>query len=197
MRHNLILIFISVLFIGCNDSKIGKRIISDTTPIYPTVSYLDIKLDSVNKIHENPYIMEFKNGNKKVVFCGVAHLTDDSDIENLMFKKIEEKFFDFKPDIAVNEGGDISKKVYISKQDALLKDGEIGLIKILSDSLKIKTIDGDPAAEFEFQELLKTYSKGEFLAYIVTERLIWGLKGQHILGRVEIEKSITDLLRTI
>jgi hypothetical protein len=106
-----------------------------------------------------------------------------------MYTKIEDKFFAFKPNITVNEGGDISKKIYTSKQDALLKDGEIGLAKILSDSLKIKTVDGDPTVEFEFKELLKTYSKGEFLAYIVTERLMWGLKGQHISDSMEIEKK--------
>lgn len=188
MRHLLILAFISLLLVSCNNSNLDNKVNNDTTHIYPTLSYLDIKLDSNGQLPSNPYILEFKNGNKTVVFCGVTHLTDDTDIENPMFKKIEQKFFSFKPDIAINEGGDISKKVYTSKKDALLKDGEIGLTKILSDSFKINTIDGDPTINYEFQELLKTYSKGEFLGYIVTERLMWGLKGQHILDSSEIAK---------
>ncbi|MDP1842733.1 MAG: hypothetical protein Q8K64_04875 [Sediminibacterium sp.] len=178
----------SVLFFSCNNSTFYKKANNDTTHIYPTISYLDIKLDSNRQLPSNPYILEFKKGKKKVVFCGVTHLTDDSDIENPMFKKIEQKFFAFKPNISINEGGDISKKMYTSKQDALLNDGEIGLTKILCDSLKIKTVDGDPTTVFEFQELLKTYSKGEFLAYIVTERLMWGLKWQLISDSIEIEK---------
>lgn len=188
MKHILILAFISILFAGCNNSALSKKVNNDTTHIYPTVSYLDIKLDSAGQLPSNPYILEFTNGNKTVVFCGVTHLTDDSDIENSMFKKIEEKFFAFTPDVAINEGGDISKKVYSSRQDALLKDGEIGLTKILCDSLKIKTVDGDPTVDLEFKELLKTCSKGELMAYIITERLMWGLKGQHITDSIEIEK---------
>jgi hypothetical protein len=188
MKHILILTFFSVLLLGCNNSTLDKKLNNDTTHIYPVVSYLHIKLDSVRQLPSNPYILEFTNGNKTVVFCGVTHLTDDSNIKNPMFTKIEQKFFAIKPDIAINEGGDISKKVYTSKQDALLRDGEIGLTKILCDSLKIKSIDGDPTVDLEFKELLKTYSKGELLAYIITERFMWGLKGQHIIDTIEIEK---------
>ncbi len=189
MRHILTLIFISVLLLGCNYFEGNKKIDNDKIHIYPTISYLDIKLDSAGRLPSNPYILEFKNGNKIVVFCGINHLTDDADIENPMFKKIEQKFFAFKPDISINEGGDISKKNYTSKRDALLKDAEIGLTKLLCDSLKIKTVDGDPVVDFEFQELLKIYSKGELLAYIVTERLMWALKGQRITDSIEIEKK--------
>lgn len=187
--------FVSVLLFRCNNSRPGKEEDNNAIKSYPTISYLDIKLDTNGQLPSNPYILEFSNGKKTVVFCGVTHLTDDSDIENPMFKKIEQKFFEFKPDIAINEGGDISKNIYTSKQVALLKDGEIGLTKILCDSMKIKTVDGDPTVDFEFQELLKTYSKGEFLAYIVTERLMWGLKGQHITDSIEIEKNYNRFIQ--
>ncbi len=189
MKHILISTFFFVLLFGCNNSKLDNKVNNSTTHIYPVVSYLNIKLDSAGNLPSNPYTLEFTNGNKTVVFCGVTHLTDDSDIKNPMFTKIEKKFFAFKPDIAINEGGDISKKVYASKQDALLRDGEIGLTKILCDSLKIKSFDGDPTVELECKELLKTYSKGELLAYIITERLMWGLKGRHITDSIEIEKK--------
>ncbi|GAB3025600.1 hypothetical protein GCM10027185_25970 [Spirosoma pulveris] len=112
-----------------------------------------------------------------------------------MFGTIEEKFFAFQPDIAINEGGDISKRSYTSKRDALLKDGEIGLTKILCDSMRITTVDGDPTVDVECQELLKTYSKGELLAYIVTERLMWGLKGQHIIDSIDIKKRYNAFIK--
>ncbi|MBN9383848.1 MAG: hypothetical protein J0H74_24035 [Chitinophagaceae bacterium] len=195
MKYILALTLFSILFSGCNTPNSGKGSNTDTLHIYPTVSYLDIKLDSNGQLPSNPYILEFVNGNKRIVFCGVNHLTDDTDTGNPMFKKIEDKFFAYKPDIAVNEGGDISKKTYASKKDALLKDGEIGLTKILSDSLKIATVNGDPSTQYEFSELLKTYSKGELLAYIVTERLMWGLKGQQITDSLQIEKKYESFIQ--
>lgn len=184
-----------ILLIGCHNTKSDKKITTDTVHIYPTVSYLEIKLDSNGQLPANPYTLEFENGKKKIVFCGVNHLTDDGDINNPMFKKIEENFFLFNPEIAINEGGDISNKKYESRKDALLKDGEIGLTKILCDSLRIKTVDGDPAVDLEFRELLKIFSTGEFLAYIVTERLMWGLKGQRILDTIEIEKRYDGFIQ--
>lgn len=149
-----------------------------------------MKLNENGHLPSNPYILEFKNEKKEIVFFGVEHLTNNNDIENKMFAEIENKFYAFKPNVCVNEGGDISQKKYLSKKDALQKDGEIGLTKIMSDSLKIKTIDGDPNVEFEFSEILKTYSKGEFLAYIITERLMWSLFGEKISQEKEIEKKI-------
>jgi len=110
-----------------------------------------------------------------------------------MFSEIEEKFYAFQPNICVNEGGDISQKNIFQKR-CYTKDGEIGLTKIMADSLKIKTINGDPNVEFEFNELLKTYSKGEFLAYIVTERLMWSLIGEKISQEKEIEKRYTEFI---
>lgn len=191
--HRLILI--SLFIVSCNNKKENNENTKHSEKLYSTVSYLDIKLDESGNLPENPYILEFENGKKKIVFCGVNHLTDNSDIKNPMFAKIEKKFFDIAPNISINEGGDISKKVYKSKQEALLKDGEIGLIKIISDSLEIKTVDGDMMAKSEFKELLKHYSKGEFLVYIVTERFMWSLKGEYITDPKEIDKRYSQFIQ--
>lgn len=193
MKHLFIWTLIFVLLTSCNLSNTDKKV--NSSYVYPTTSYLNIKLDSNKQLAANPYILEFTNGKKTIVFCGVSHLTDYADIENPMFEKIEQKFFNFKPTVAINEGGDVSNKIYNSKKEALLNDGEIGLTKILSDSLKIKTVNGDPTAAFEFKELLKTYSKGELLAYIVTERLMWALKGQHITNSFEIESQYNKFVQ--
>jgi hypothetical protein len=189
------LILISFLIVSCNHKKENNEPTKPTEKLYPTVSYLDIKLDESGNLPQNPYILAFENGKKKIVFCGVNHLTDDSDITNPMFAKIEKKFFEFAPSISVNEGGDVSDRIYKSKQEALLKDGEIGLLKILSDSLKIKTVDGDMKASLEFKALLKHYSKGEFLAYIVTERFMWALKGERITDPKEIDKRYSQFIQ--
>lgn len=189
------IILISIFIAGCNHKKENNKEITASEKPYPTVSYLDIKLDESGNLPENPYILTFENGKKKIVFCGVNHLTDAGDISNPMFAKIEKKFFEFAPSISVNEGGDVSDRIYKSKQEALLQDGEIGLLKILSDSLKIKTVDGDIKASLEFKALLKHYSKGEFLAYIVTERFMWTLKGERITDPKEIDKRYAQFIQ--
>lgn len=180
---------------GCAHKKETNKPTTESSRVYPTVSYLDIKLDKSGNLPQNPLILEFKNGKKEIVFCGVNHLSDNSNITHPMFAKIEQKFFDFAPSVSVNEGGDVSHKVYASKQEALLKDGEIGLLKIISDRLKIKTVDGDMPARSEFEALLKHYSKGAFLAYIVTERFMWGLKGEQIHDPAQIDQRYSAFIQ--
>lgn len=194
MKNIKHLIFLLFILVNCNPKgkvKTENKILKD----FNTISYLDLKLDKNGHLPSNPYILEFKNGKKEVVFCGVEHLTDYSDTENKMFSEIENKFYNFKPNVCINEGGDISQKKYLSKKDALQKDGEIGLTKIMSDSLKIETVTGDPNVDFEFSELLKTYSKGEFLTYIITERLMWSLVGEKVSQEKEIEKKYNQFIK--
>jgi hypothetical protein len=195
MKNILTFFVVAIIFLGCNTAQPTKNIPIDSVHIYPTISYLNIKLDEAGRLPTNPYTLTFENGDKKIVFCGVNHLTDVGDIDNPMFLRIEQNFFNCKPNIAINEGGDISKNVYTSKKDALLKDGEIGLTKILCDSLKIKTIDGDPSFAFECTALLKQFSIGEMMAYIATERCMWGLKGQQITDTIEIEKRYNQFVQ--
>lgn len=161
--------------------------------IYPTVSYLDIKLDAHGNLPSNPYILEFKNGKKEIIFCGTNH-PDRRDTGNKMYKIIEKKFFEVWPDISVNEGGDVSRKKYTSKGDAIQKNGEIGLIKVLADSLRIKCINGDMTDSLEFKGLLKYYTKAEFLSYIVTERFMWMISGMNIKDSTEVTKMYSKFI---
>ncbi|GGB02168.1 hypothetical protein [Mucilaginibacter rubeus] len=169
MKYITLLLLFSSALLSCRTKK-DKA----SAEIYPTVSYLKIKLDAAGHLPANPYILRFKNDKKEIVFCGVNHLPDNNDTENPMFKGIKKAFFEFRPDVCVNEGGDVSKKVFASKKEAIQKDGEIGLTKTLADSLKIITVNGDMTDSLEFKELLKRYTTSEFLAYIVTERFMWG-----------------------
>lgn len=172
MKAKITLLALFAIFAACTNKK-DKPPVKE---IYPTVSYLKIKLDASGHLPSNPYVLTFKNGAKEIVFCGVNHLENNSDIDNPMFKGIEKAFFNVRPDVCVNEGGDVSKKVFASKKEAIMRDGEIGLTKILADSLKIKTVNGDMSDSLEFKALLKRYTKGELLAYIVTERFMWGIR---------------------
>lgn len=183
-------VLLSLILVSCGNKK-DKL----TNPVYPTKSYLSIKLDAAGHLPANPYILKFDNAKKHIVFCGVNHLANQSNIQDPMYLGIEKAFFDFKPDVCVNEGGDVSNKTYASKKEALVKDGEIGLLKILADSLKIKTVNGDMTDSLEFKQLLAKYPPDEFLAYIVTERFMWGLKGQGITDTNTIKRNYTGFIK--
>jgi len=193
MKHILTLTFISVLLFGCGNSQADKKTSDDSIHIYPTVSYLKIKLDN-GKLPTNPYILEFTNGKKKIIFCGTNH-PNPNDIENPMFSKIEDKFFSSKPNICINEGGETSQKKYTSKKDALLKNGEIGLIKVLADSLKLNCVNGDMNEAYEFKELLKKYSVEEFITYVSNERIMWEIKDKNITELKDIEKEYKKFIQ--
>ncbi|MDN5284438.1 MAG: hypothetical protein JWR38_712 [Mucilaginibacter sp.] len=189
MKASIILILLTLTLMSCGNKKDKHE-----THIYPTISYLNIKLDAAGHLPSNPYILRFESSTKHIVFCGVNHV-DKSDTHNPMYAGIEKAFFEFKPDVCVNEGGDVSNKVYASKEAALKKSGEIGLIKILADSLKIKTVNGDMTDSLEFKELLKKYTPGEFLAYIVTERFMWGLSEQEAKDTVAMKKNYAGFIQ--
>jgi hypothetical protein len=170
--RTIIPICILFLLTSCNKNQKNKTAVIQN---FETKSYLDIKLDSFGHLPSNPYIIKFEKKEKSITFCGVEHLTDNSDVTNKMFQDIEKSFLKTNPTIAINEGASVDGKKYTSKKEAILRDGEIGLLKYLSDSLKIKTVNGDPEIDYELKELSKLYSKKEFLTYIITERLLWSL----------------------
>ncbi len=189
--HKLFFIVSLCCVLGSCDGDVRNLFSSrkKKSDLYPVKSYLDVAWVVEKHLPSNPYILEFKKGKKQIVFCGVEHLTDASDTENPMFLGIEQKFFEVKPNVCINEGGDVSLRKYDSKYQAVLQDGEIGLLKILSDSLKIKTINGDPSIEFELTELLKVYPRHEVMAYISTERLLWQLHDQGISDTSKIRQA--------
>jgi hypothetical protein len=186
---------LALLLMSCSNGVNQVVVTNDTIENYPTVSYLKIKLDANGHLPSNPYIKEYKAGNKHIVFCGTIHLEDNRDTGNSMFKTIEKKFFEFMPTVIVNEGGDVSKKQYKSKSDAIMRDGEIGLSKILSDQLLIPIINGDMPDSLEFRALLKKYSMADLIAYVSTERCMWGFAGQGIKDSFELKKQYADFVQ--
>ena len=135
---------------------------------YPTVSYLEIKVDSMGNLPKNPYILTFKNKGKQVDIIGTQHSNDTND---KMFTVIEDIFKTLKPEIVINEGGNLTKK-YDSRNDAIRRSGELGIEKYLADNAGIKTFNGDMPDKLEFDQLAKIYSKKEALVYFASERFI-------------------------
>ena len=136
---------------------------------YPVISYLDIKVDSMGNLPQNPYVLILKRKNKQLSVIGTQHSNDTT---SKMFTVIENIFNKLKPEITINEGGNLTKK-YTSRNQAIKKSGELGLEKYIADSAGIKTINGDMPDKLEFDRLSKAYSKEEALVYFASERFIF------------------------
>ncbi len=156
----LLLLFIP-LFWACQKQEKTQAI------HYQTLDYVQVgKLYATTKW---PYVIDLKSGDKRLVFVGCDHVYDDT--THPQFAIIEQYFKDFKPQIAFNEGGQITK-TYASRTDGMLKNGETGLLKYCSDKAKIKMMNGDLADSLEFGLMLKKIPREQLYLYYVIERIV-------------------------
>lgn len=151
---------------------------SDKTECYKLISYLDINIDSTGRLPQTPYVVDLEKENKHLIVIGTLHSRDTCDE---MFTEIEKIFANMEPEVAINEGGEVSK-VYADRNSAIKNNGEIGLLKFLCDKQQIKMMNGDMPDDAEFEELAKNYSKDEALFFFASERFIlpytyWGESG--------------------
>ena len=158
------LFFVSFLgfLTSCNNYK------HNSTEDYKLISYLDIKVDSMGNLPKNPYIVDLQKKNKHLIIIGTLHSRDTA---NKMFADIEKIFINLKPEVGINEGGEI-KKTYKDRNSAIKKNGELGFFKFLCDNQYIKMLNGDMPDNQEFSELSKTYSKDEVLLFFASERVV-------------------------
>lgn len=140
-----------------------------TQQLYPVISYLKIKVDSMGNLPQNPYVVTLQNKNKHLVVIGTQHTFDTT---SPVFSIIEKAFTDLQPEIVINEGGNLTK-TYISRNSAIVQNAELGLEKYLADKTGIKTCNGDEPEKMEFEELSKAYSKEEALVQFASERFIF------------------------
>ena len=139
---------------------------------YKIISYLDIKVDSLGNLPTNPYILRYKKGDKELLVIGTQHSHLSNDTLNPMFDSIENLFYKFKPELIINEGGNLTKS-YTDRNSAIVKSGELGLVKFLADKVGIKTYNGDEPFGLEFEELSKAYSKEEAILFFGSERFVF------------------------
>lgn len=160
-RTILILIFIGLTtFLSCEAQRIED---------YEMISYLDIKVDSLGSLPKNPYVLTYKQGDKELLVIGTQHSRDTL---NPMFDTIEHLFYTFKPELIINEGGNLTK-TYSNRNSSIHKSGELGLEKYLADKTGIKTYNGDEPFGKEFDELSKAYSKEEAILFFGSERFVF------------------------
>lgn len=148
---------------GCKSLKQQKN-----AGIYQTRDYQDVGNLLPNT--KAPYVIDLKNGQKELIFIGCDH--SNNPIEN-QFAEIQSNFNRQKPQIAYNEGGQLSDSLHFeSKEMAILQKGESGFLKFLSDSAGIKMLNGDISDSLEFVIMLKKYPKQDLFLYYIMERLI-------------------------
>lgn len=172
IKINFILVVFLNILTSCNNPNPA------TTEDYKLISYLDIKVDSLGHLPNNPYVVDLHKNNKHLIVIGTLHSRDTA---NQIFADIEKTFTILKPQIAINEGGLVKKK-YSDRNSAIEKNGELGLLKFLCDNESIEMVDGDMPDDKEFYELSKAYSKDEALLFFASERFIlpytyWVKKG--------------------
>ena len=113
----VLIISLVALFMACQKQE--KAAIKYQTRDYVTVGKM---FPSVKP----PYVIDVSNGKKRLVFVGCEHVYGDT--THPEFAKIEQLFADLKPQIAFNEGGQVSR-VYSSKTEGILRNGESGMLK--------------------------------------------------------------------
>jgi hypothetical protein len=159
---------------------------------YPTYDYLLVKkkLDTINaefnKSGYKPTFLKLTKNNKSLVFFGASHVRDTL---HPQFKAVKDAFLAQKPQVAFNEGGQIpEEKTFKSEGEAILEDGETGLLKHLCNQSQIKLINGDMDTAEEFNGLLKAFPKDQVLLYLACERFLNPYKSG-FLGDMPIEAA--------
>jgi hypothetical protein len=159
---------------------------------YPTIDYLIVrkKLDTLNanfNLHDySPTVTVLKNEKKQLVFFGTSHVRG---IDHPQFKALEDIFAQQKPQIAFNEGGQVAEiEHYVSRDSAILKDGETGLAKFLCDKTKISLLNGDMSTDEEFAGLLSKFPRDQVYLYLGIERFLQPFS-QGIGGEMPIETA--------
>ncbi|KAB7730982.1 hypothetical protein F5984_09125 [Rudanella paleaurantiibacter] len=78
---------------------------------------------------------------------------------------------DIKPQVALHEGGQVTER-YISRNEAIRKDGETGCLAYLCDKANIPLINGDMSDTLEYQLMLGRYPKSKLFLYYIMERTV-------------------------
>ncbi|RAU82872.1 hypothetical protein [Pontibacter arcticus] len=162
MKHIQLIIVCTALMLGCKSVKIteGKE--------YQMNDYVAISQQFSSM--ETPYVIDLKKGNKRLVFIGCSHTRDTTSSE---FTIIEKYFNDLQPQVTFNEGGQIPAAIsFQSRNDAITRKGETGLLKYLSDKASIQMLNGDISDSLEFALTLKEHPRDDLFLYYMMERFV-------------------------
>ncbi|HET6842747.1 MAG TPA: hypothetical protein VFK06_13870 [Candidatus Angelobacter sp.] len=109
-----------------------------------------------------PYVLRINSHKANLLYYGAAHTYKPDDPQ---LAEIEKLWAEFRPDIAFNEGGD--PPIEASRDEAIRKSGEPGLIRFLAnrDHIPVTSVDQSRAEEVAF--LLKRFSSEQVKLFFV------------------------------
>lgn len=163
---NLILLLLFALILGCKETP--KKEVSTPITHFETRDYVVVgqMFDTI----KTPYIIDVKNGNKRIVFIGCDHQMPDT---HPQFKAIETYFNALKPQITFNEGGQWADSIrFKTIKAAILRGGESAILKYFSDSIGIKIMNGDMSDSLQFAYTSRYHTQEEWYLYYMIERSI-------------------------
>lgn len=153
------------LVYACQTNKSGKGKLEEK---YKMLDYVEV--GKILPEIKAPYVIDVSNGDKRIVFIGCEHVRDTT---HQQFATIKQCFNDLKPQIAFNEGGQMPDSMHFSSMsEAVLKKGETGCLKYLSDEAGIEMINGDTEDSLEYTLTLQKYPKDKMFLYYVMERIV-------------------------
>lgn len=161
----LLLTAFTVAVYACQPNRSGSD--------QPEEKYKMLDYVEVGKIFPQikaPYVIDVSNGNKRIVLIGCEHVRDTT---HQQFATIAKYFNDLQPQVAFNEGGQVSDSTHFSSMsEAVSKKGETGCLKYLSDKVGIAMINGDTEDSLEYTLTLQKYPNDKLFLYYVMERVV-------------------------
>jgi hypothetical protein len=111
---------------------------------------------------QGPYILRLTHEEGALLYYGVMHTTTADDPQ---LADIERRWEAFRPSLAFTEGGDWPSEK--SREEAIRRGGEQGLLRYLADRDGVKTQNIDPPSEAQLRYLLKHFPGAQVKVYYI------------------------------
>lgn len=109
-----------------------------------------------------PYVLDLSSGHGRLLYFGAAHSFDPADPQ---MRQIEEAWTSFHADIAFTEGG--FPPIESSRDEAVKKAGEPGLVRFLAARDDVPTTTLDPSRPEEVAHLATSFSREQIKLFFV------------------------------
>lgn len=151
---------LAATLLGCGNLS-SRRVRGGGSQVEPLMSFAEY----VNLEHEVPYVLHLEHDDGELVYFGIRHTRDPDDRQ---LADLEARWAELQPSVAFNEGGD--PPTANSRDVALTRFGEAGLIRYLAARDDIPVLSLDPARESEVELLLRSWGPEQIkLFYVLRE----------------------------